>query len=99
MNRSADHEQLLERTVFIRGAHRPFGELTLEDAGARAAELREVSGWGPTMRVAPVALAWRELAGEMERTGAVTVGELDPQVLAPLARRMWVLMPDDPIMR
>ena len=98
MNESADHERLLERTVFIGGVYRPFGELTPEEASARAAELREVSGWGPTMRVAPVALAWRELASEMERTGAGTVSQLDPQLLAPLARRTWVLMSDDPIM-
>ena len=71
--------------VFICGVHRPFGELTPEDASARAAELREVSGWGPTMRVRPVALAWRELASEMERAGVVTVSQLDPQLLAPLA--------------
>lgn len=99
MSEPGDHKGLLERTVFIGGAQRPFGELTLEDVSAGAAELREVSGWGPTMRVAPVARAWRELASEMERAGAVSVSQLDPQLLAPLARRMWVLMPDDPIMR
>ena len=48
MNESADHERLLERTVFIRGVYRPFGELTPEDASARADELRAVIGWGPT---------------------------------------------------
>ena len=46
----------------------PFGELTLDDARARADELRAAIGWGPTARVAPVALAWRELAMAMERS-------------------------------
>jgi len=99
MSDPVEHDRLLECTVFIRGAQRPFGEVTAEDASARAAELREVSGWGPTMRVAPVARAWRELASELQRAGAATVSQLDPRLLAPLARRMWVLMPDDPIMR
>ena len=43
-------------------ANVPFGELTADDARARADELRAAIGWGPTARVAPVALAWRELA-------------------------------------
>ena len=48
--------------MFIRGANRPFGELTARDARSRADELRAAVGWGPTARVAPVAQAWRELA-------------------------------------
>ena len=63
--------------MFIRGANRPFGELTLDDARARADELKAATGWGPTARVATVALAWRELATAMERSGAATVADLD----------------------
>ena len=48
----------------------PFGELTAQDARARADELRAAIGWGPTARVAPVAMAWRELALTMERDAA-----------------------------
>jgi hypothetical protein len=59
-------EQILRQTVYIRGANRPFGELTLDDARARADELRAATGWGPTARVAPVALAWRELTMVIE---------------------------------
>jgi hypothetical protein len=79
--------------VFIRGANRPFGELTLDDARARADELRAVVGWGPTARVAPVAMAWRELTIAMERTGAVTVSELDAAAVVELAPRLWVVPP------
>ena len=58
----AEPEQIVQRQVFIRGANRPFGEFTLDDARERADELRAATGWGPTARVASVALAWRELA-------------------------------------
>ena len=78
---NAERERLVARSVFIRGANRPFGELTLEDVRIRADELRSVTGWGPTVRVAPVARAWRELAIEMERCGSACVSELDAAVL------------------
>ena len=85
--------RILEQEVFIRGANRPFGELTTDDARSRADELRAAVGWGPTARVAPVAMAWRELSLAMERAGAATVGELDPDVLVKLAPRLWVTLP------
>lgn len=86
-------EEIVKRGVFIRGADRPFGELTVEDARARADELRAATGWGPTMRVAPVAQAWRELAMTMERTGSASVSELDPQVVVDLAQKLWIVLP------
>ena len=79
--------------MFIRGANRPFGELTRDDASARADELRAAVGFGPTARVAPVAQAWRELAIAMDRAGASTVGDLEPDVLVDLAPRLWVTLP------
>jgi hypothetical protein len=85
--------QVLSQQVFARGASRPFAELTLEDALARAAELRAATGWGPTARVAPVAHAWARLANEMRSAGATTVGELDPGVVVELAPRLWVVLP------
>ena len=84
---------LVNRQVFIRGANRPFGELTREDVRQRAEELRSVTGWGPTARVAPVARAWRELHLEMERQGAQAVAEVDGEVLARLAPQLWVVLP------
>jgi hypothetical protein len=89
----SDREQIVQRQIYIRGANRPFGELTVDDARARADELRAAVGWGPTARVAPVARAWRELAIEMERAGAATVGELDTKALTELAPKLWVTLP------
>ncbi len=83
----------LGQEVFIRGANRPFGDLTRDDAASRADELRAAVGWGPTARVAPVAQAWRELAMAMDRTGATTVRELDADTLLALAPRLWVTLP------
>jgi hypothetical protein len=94
----AGHDQALQRAVFIRGADRPFGELTLEDARTRASELRSVAGWGPTVRVAPVAHAWRELAMAMERSGCERVCDLDPEVVDGLAQRLWVVLPGGSLM-
>ncbi|MGO9904741.1 MAG: hypothetical protein ACLPY3_03360 [Solirubrobacteraceae bacterium] len=86
-------ERVLGQEVFIRGANRPFGDLTRDDAASRADELRAAVGWGPTARVAPVAQAWRELVMAMDRTGATTVRELDADTLLALAPRLWVTLP------
>lgn len=88
-----DLEQLLGTSVFMAGANRPFGDLSLEDVRTRADELRAATGWGPTARVAPVARAWRELSLEMERAGTTSVRELEPAVLAGLAKQLWVVLP------
>ena len=89
----SDVQRILDQEVFIRGANRPFAELTRDDAAARADELRAAVGWGPTARVAPVARAWRELAMAMDRTGARAVGDLDADVLVDLAPKLWVTLP------
>ena len=89
----SDVRRILEQQVYIRGASRPFAELTNDDARSRADELRAAVGWGPTARVAPVAQAWRELAIAMDGAGAATVGELDPEVLVRLAPKLWVTLP------
>jgi hypothetical protein len=85
--------RILEQDVFIRGANRAFAELTTDDARSRADELRAAVGWGPTARIAPVAMAWRELANAMAGAGAGTVSELDDEVLVELAPRLWVTLP------
>lgn len=90
---AAEVRRILAQEVFIRGANRPFGELTVDDARSRADELRAAVGWGPTARVAPVAQAWRELMMAMDRTGAAAVAELEPEVLVELAPRLWVTLP------
>ena len=90
---TAPISQILEQTVFIGGANRTFGSLTADDARSHADELRAAVGWGPTARVAPVAQAWRELSLAMDGAGAGVVGELEPDVLAELAPRLWVSLP------
>ncbi len=89
----AEVRRILAQEVFIRGANRPFGELTRDDASSRADELRAAVGWGPTARVAPVARAWRELAMELDRAGAGAVADLEPAVLVALAPKLWVTLP------
>lgn len=90
---NAEREQLLDQQLYIGGANRSFREVTLEDARARADELRAATGFGPTARVAPVARAWRELTLEMERSGCSIVGELDTPTLTSLGPKLWVVMP------
>jgi hypothetical protein len=85
--------EILSSTVYVDGANRPFGELTVAQVRARADELRAATGWGPTARVAPVARAWRELTLALERSGAETVAGLDAGVLSELAPRLWVVPP------
>lgn len=86
-------QRIIDQQVFIRGANRPFGELTVDDARTRADELRAAVGWGPTARIAPVAQAWRELAMAMDSAGAATVADVGPEVLLGLAPRLWVTLP------
>jgi hypothetical protein len=86
-------DSVLSNTVYIDGANRPFGELTIDQVRSRADELKAATGWGPTARVAPVARAWRELAIALERAQVATVGELDPEALGELAPKLWVVPP------
>ena len=85
--------RLLAEPVFAQGGTRPFGELTRAHVRERADELRAVTGWGPTARVAPIARAWRELAVIMERSGAGVVAELAEEELLRLGHSLWVLTP------
>ena len=90
---STQLDRILATTVYLGGANRPFGALTGEEVRARADELRSAIGWGPTARIAPVAQAWRELSMTLERAGAGTVSELDPEVVAEMAPRLWIVPP------
>jgi hypothetical protein len=86
-------ERVLAQLIYINGANRPFRELTLDDVRARADELRAATGWGPMARVAPIALAWRELVGEMEQAGAATVSDLPTERVIELGPKLWVVLP------
>jgi hypothetical protein len=85
--------EVLDTAIFAGGRSKRFGEVTAEEARARAQELRDASGWGPTARVAPVARAWGELARRMDDAGAATVAELEPEVVAEYAEPLWVVPP------
>ncbi len=86
-------EAILATTVYIDGANRVFGALTGEQIRARADELRSAVGWGPTARIAPVAMAWRELSIAIEAAGVRMVSELDPRVVGEMAPRLWIVPP------
>jgi hypothetical protein len=92
-------EDALRRPVHADGADKPFGDLSLDDVRAHAAELASSAGWGPTARVAPVARAWSELAARMADAGARTVADLGPQAAAELAERLWVVPPGESLLR
>jgi hypothetical protein len=84
---------VLDQRVHAPGGSKAFGELTLEDVRARADELRSVSGWGPTVKVIPVAHAWAELARAMEQQSAGTVAALGEAAAAERAERLWIVPP------
>ena len=83
-------DAFLTRPVHVGTADKPFGALTREEVSARADELKAVTGWGPMMRVAPVAQAWRELSRRMQQADAATVAELRPEQLADLVDPLWI---------
>ena len=66
----------LSRPVYAGDAYKPFGDFTLADVQAKAAELTAATGWGPTARVGAVARGWSELARAMTAAGAEHVSEL-----------------------
>jgi hypothetical protein len=84
----------LEHELYVGDGYRRFGELTAADARAQAARLGEAGSWGPLAKVAGVALAWRELAAELDRLGdGATVAGLEPELGERFAHRLWVLPP------
>jgi hypothetical protein len=86
-------ESVLAEPVFAGGRTKPFAELTADEVRARADELGDVAGWGPTARVASVALAWRELANLMAEAGAEVVSDVDPAELTARAEKLWIVPP------
>jgi hypothetical protein len=90
---AASVQAILGAQVFVGGANRAFGSVTAHHARGHADELRAAVGWGPTARVAPVAQAWRELSLALDRAGAATVADLEPETVLELAPRLWVTLP------
>ena len=81
---------MLDRPVHVPGGDKPFGELTREEVANRAQELKDATGWGPMMRIAPVARAWADLARAMDEQAAATVAGLDRETIEKLARPLWI---------
>jgi hypothetical protein len=86
-------ERAIDRPVYADGAYKPFGEFTLTEVQARAAELTAATGWGPTARVAGVARGWSELGRAMAHAGARQVAELPLELVEEFARKLWVVPP------
>ena len=89
----------LAQPVHAGGSDKAFGDLSVDEVRAHAAELAAGAGWGPTARVATVARAWRELAGHMDDTGVRTVAELGAPAAAEFAERLWVVPPGGSLLR
>ena len=90
---------VLATSVHVAGGAKPFGELTQAEVAARAAELDDVVGFGPTTRVASVAHAWTELARRMEIEGAANVAALGEATVAELAEPLWIVPPGGSLLR
>jgi hypothetical protein len=83
----------LAQPVFAGDGYKPFGDFTVAEVQARAAELAQAVGWGPTARVASVARGWSDLARAMTAAGAPRVRDLDAETAAEFARKLWVVPP------
>lgn len=81
----------LEQPVYAERDYKPFGDFTLAEVQARAAELSSATGWGPTARVGGVARGWSELGRAMSAAGAMRVRDLGAETAADFARRLWVV--------
>lgn len=90
---------MLATPVHVPGGAKPFGELTHDEVAARAAELQQAVGFGPTVRVGAVARAWAELARRMQATGAANVAALDAATIAELAEPLWIVPPGGSLLR
>jgi len=88
-----DPSAILAEPVFAGGRSKPFAELTAAEARARAEELKAATGWGPTAKVASVAMAWSEFARLMEEAGAETVADLEPDAVSERAQKLWIVPP------
>jgi esterase/lipase superfamily enzyme len=86
-------EEVLNRQVYVGDRYKRFAELTSDDARALAEQFSGLSGGGLEGKVAPVGMAWRELADLMEEGGAARVADLGAKRAAALAERLRVVPP------
>ena len=85
------NDELLRREVFVGDRYVPFGEIGITEARALAEQFRGLSGGGLEQNVAPVGLAWRELADLLEERSAASVAELGEAVTPKLAERLRII--------
>lgn len=90
---------VLDTRVHVPGEAKPFGKLTRDEVAARAEELQQAVGFGPTVRVGAVARAWAELARRMDAAEAGTVAALDADTIAELAEPLWITPPGGSLLR
>ena len=88
-----DVSEVLERLVSVCGSEHRFGDVTLDEARAHAAELKGLAGWGPMAKVGAVARGWGDLALQMQKHNATTVAELDPGIVENAAKALWIILP------
>jgi hypothetical protein len=89
----SDENEVLATQVYVGDAYKPFGELTPDDARQLANRFSGLSGGGLEAKVAPVGLAWRELADLMAESGAGRVADLGAERAAGLAEGLRVVPP------
>ncbi len=83
----------LAKVIPVNEAKCAFGEVGAAAARTHGEQLAELTSFGPTQRIRPVARAWKELADELEKRGAETVAELDPATVVGYAERLWIIPP------
>ncbi len=89
----------LAQPVYAESEYKPFGDFTLAEVQARAAELSAATGWGPTARVGGVARGWADLGRAMSAAGAAVVRDLGVEEAGAYARRLWVVPPGGSLLR
>ncbi|HEV2774233.1 MAG TPA: superoxide dismutase [Solirubrobacteraceae bacterium] len=88
-----DVSEVLERLVSVCGSEHRFGDVTLDEARAHAAELKGLAGWGPMAKVGAVARGWSDLALQMQKHKVTTVAELEPGIVENAAKALWIILP------
>ncbi|MDP9189740.1 MAG: hypothetical protein M3O25_10870 [Actinomycetota bacterium] len=96
---SAETENALGTRLSIGDGSKEFGQVTPGEAEEQGAKLKGLAGFGPTMRVRPVGMAWSELAKLMKEKDAATVSELDEATVGEFAKRLWVVQPGGSMMQ
>ena len=91
--KETDVTAILAEKVYAGGQTKAFAELTRAEVEARAQELRDASGWGPTARVGSVAREWGALARVMAEQGVESVGEVSSEEIVGRAQKLWIVPP------